>query len=148
MSAIDKALKKCEKLSDEERITVFVDSYNVVLNAFSDIRQNEQEGFTATLKTILLAMAADGKFNSDEYSLLATLIKHVTDKVISYEDAKSMIESLGSPDDYIETLKHLFSDLMKYSEEAAVSFAVLIITVLAIDGDVSYKEKKWFKKIF
>jgi len=148
MSAINKALKKCEKLSDEQRIDLFIDSYSNVLNAFDKISGNRSEAYAATLRVILLSMAADGKFTEKEYALLSALLKNTIDKELSYSEAKALVESAGDPSEYVDVLRNLFVGVANYSDEAAVSFACLIAIVLAIDDDVTYKEKKWMNKIF
>ncbi len=148
MSLINKALKKCEKMTDEQRVSLFVDSFATVLEATNNIVKDTSKASKITLGIILYAVAADGKFVEDEYKLVQFLIEKATGSKLSFPEAKALVESMGDPNEQIDYLKKYFLAVSEQGEDKGVAFICLIMTVLSIDGDVSYKEKKWMNKIF
>ncbi len=148
MFEMSKALKQCEKLTDEERIELFAESFKKVNEATRIILKDDAKAFSTTLSVVLYSAAADGKFEEEEYALIAAMIKAATDRSLSYPEAKSLVESVGDPEEEIDFLRDYFIAVCDVSDDAGIAYVCLMMTTLAIDGDVSYKEKKWMKKVF
>ena len=148
MSALNKALKKCEKLTDEQRVALFISSFKTVVDVTENITKDRTKAMNTALTVVMNAVAADGKLEEGEFALLFAFFKNVTDTPIDFVTAKKMVTACGNPNDQIVFIKNYFLSVSEYGEGPAIAFICMIMAVLSIDGDVSFKEKRWMNKIF
>ncbi|MBO4551782.1 MAG: hypothetical protein J5673_01105 [Candidatus Methanomethylophilaceae archaeon] len=145
---VTKALKRCEKLTDEQRVQMFMESFSKVLDVTNSIVKDKPKALAITLNIVFYSVAADGKLVPEEFALVQFLLEKATGEKYPFSEVKKLIENAGDPNDQIDYIRKYFLLVDDYGEEAGVAFICLIMSVLSIDGDVSYREKKWMNKIF
>ena len=149
MSAITKALMKCKELSYGQRTELFVDSFQTVW----DVKKrtlSDEKALNDTIKIVLYSVAADDRFNREEFKLVAFLLNKATGKMYTYSSAKDEIEKRTtiSQDEQIGYLRSSYEECLRYGEEMGAKFICLVLSTLSIDDEITFKERMWTKKVF
>lgn len=104
---------------------------------------------TAYLHFVLASVAADGKLTEEEFMLVKPIFDAEAGTDTDFETAKKIFKDLGldKADGYKKQIDETVDVLGLLSPELKEDIVVICLLVCGIDGKVSFKEKRWLKKL-
>ena len=98
---------------------------------------------------MLATVAADGKLSEGEYQLIKPLFDSAAGHETDYEEAKKIFKDLGldKAGEYKDAVDNVVDILGLLSPELKDDIVVICLLVCGVDGKVSFKEKRWIKKL-
>ena len=149
MSDFDRLCKEFEKMDPLTYSAVIKEKSVGILTALSTITKNGMDGMTIYADFILCSIAADGKLSKEEFSVLQPSLCLLMGKDVTYEDARSMFKELGldRSKDYKEVMDLMVDILGLVSQELKDDIITVCMMVCAIDGKISFREKRWIRRL-
>lgn len=151
MSNFDDLIRSFTKIDSKTRVAMTADAFKTVYQALVDIYDDNDQGYNDAVLVALYAVAADGKFEEAEYYLVKPMLESVFGGRMDYSRAKQIIQNTLDDEDNshpIDFLLRIKGKLANYGSDAMKAFVTLLLGVLDIDGEISYKEKTWLHEIF
>ena len=149
MSDFDRLCKEFEKMDPLTYSAVIKEKSVGILTALSAITKNGMDGMTIYADFILCSIAADGKLSKEEFSVLQPSLCLLMGKDVTYEDARSMFKELGldRSKDYKEVMDLMVDILGLVSQELKDDIITVCMMICAIDGRISFREKRWIRRL-
>lgn len=97
---------------------------------------------------ILGAIVADGKFELEEYLLVAPLLNRIVGQIVTYKQATELF--LLYKKDYkalLKTVDRMIDLLGSISEDLKDDIIIICMMVCAVDGKINSREKKWIMQL-
>ena len=124
--------------------------YNKALAGVVKLTDGDVEKARAIMTVSAMAAAnVDGKFTEGEYRQGNGLIHVTSGGPVSYATAKSFIEKMitgkNSNEEFVSVT---YDSLLRINVDVAFSYLMFLIFICCADGDASWKERKWLKRIY
>lgn len=145
MFELKKICDEYEKLSTVEKGVMLTESATRVMARlyFAEVPKVEAEQILFGF--ILGAIVADGKIDEREYLLMYPAMVRVFGNDFDFASVKqAFAEANAAAKQYAKRMAQLFAT---FDEDMQADMATLCLCVLAIDGKVSLKEKRYLRKL-
>ena len=98
---------------------------------------------------VLCAVAADGKLSEEEFLLVKPVLDQIADADVSYDEAKAIFKAAGldKPKEYKAAMDKTVDLLGLVSPELKDDIILVCMLICAVDGKISFREKRWIKKL-
>ena len=129
MSQFSRICKAMEEMDPDTYVSIVSEKSTDIIRALSDITEDGFSGLTIFIDFVLCAVAADGK--------------------LTYVDGKDIFYASGldKPKDYKKTVKMMVDLLELVSPKLKEDIVLVCMMVCAVDGKISYKERKWINNL-
>ena len=144
-----KLCKMAEQMDPATYSVVVTEKSVKILAGLALLYESGVDAAKIYLSFILTAIAADGKLDESEYSLIRPMLEKAVGKEVSYDDAKAIFVEMGldKPAGIKNVVDEMVDILGMISAELKADIIIVCLLVCAIDGKVSAKEKKWIKQL-
>ena len=119
-----------------------------VMAAMAMISRDGLTGVQIYTSFIIAAIMADGKLDKSEYELIRPMLEKMLGSEVTYEEAKAAFKAVrkDAKDDRV-IIDYMVDILGEVSPELKADIIIITMLVCAVDGKISYKEKKWIKQL-
>ncbi len=152
MRDLEKLCNQLEKMDKSSFNKYIAEKYGNALRALTKVTDGDVKKASAVLTVCAMSAAhVDGKFTQSEYAQVGALIDATNGEGsdVSFEEAKAMTEKLVTGKNSNEELvEAVYISIAKVDMEAAAEFVFFLIAICCADGDASWKERSWLKKIY
>ena len=149
MSQFSRICKAMEEMDPDTYVSIVSEKSTDIIRALSNITEDGFSGLTIFIDFVLCAVAADGKLSEDEFYLIKPLLEKAVGMELTYEDGKDIFYAggLDKPKDYNKTVKMMVDLLELVSPKLKEDIVLVCMMVCAVDGKISYKERKWINNL-
>ncbi len=149
MSSFNDLCKLMESLDPATYGQVMVEKTADVLIGLRGITCDGLDALAIYTDFILCSVAADGKLSEEEFLLVKPVLDLVAGADVSYEDAKAIFKAAGldKPKEYKDAMDKTVDLLGLVSPQLKDDIILVCMLVCAVDGKISFKEKRWIKKL-
>lgn len=141
----------CNEVEKMEVLTygaVLADKATDIIPALSVIMEDEIDGLTIFATFILGSIVADGKIDESEYLLMKPLLEDFFGTHINYEDCKKIAKEFKPEGKVLkEYVDYMVDILGQLSDKLKEDIIIVCLLICAVDGKISYKERKWVKQL-
>lgn len=97
----------------------------------------------------MAAVAADGKLAEEEYHLLKPVFDAVEGRSVTFEEAKQIFKDAGfdKPGEYKDAVDAMVDIFGTVSLDVKNDMITVCLLVCAVDGKISFSEKRWIKQL-
>ena len=119
-----------------------------VMAAMAMISRDGLTGVQIYTSFIIAAIMADGRLDKSEYELIRPMLEKMLGSEVTYEEAKAAFKAVrkDAKDDRV-IIDYMVDILGEVSPELKADIVIITMLVCAVDGKISYKEKKWIKQL-
>lgn len=119
-----------------------------ILPALKNITQDGATGSAVYATFILGAIAADGKLSEEEYLLSYPLLRVFFGDSVNYDEIKYAVKMLKSESAELKNSVDAMVDILgRIDEDLKSDIIIVCMMICAIDGKISFKEKRWIKQL-
>ena len=148
MKEFDKLCKEFEKMDVLSYTAYLTEKASTVLPALQAAAENGVDGSAIFFSFIMGAIAADGKLAEEEFAIICPLLKAFYNRDVTYEECKNVFNQYKKEVKKLPIVADQMVDILGlFSEELKNDIVMICLMICAIDGKVSYKEKKWIKQL-
>ena len=150
MREFEKACKQLEKMSEDELLEFAGEKYGSSLRALSAAMGGDVKKAASLITLCAMAAASvDGKLSESEYLHIAAMIHADTGSEPSFNDVKELIEdTITGKDSEVDFVQKVLLTIGREDLEASGDFVMFLMAICASDGDASWKERAWIKKLY
>ena len=148
MGEFDKLCKQFESLDPLTYSDLLREKSVNVMAAMAMISRDGLTGVQIYTSFIIAAIMADGKLDKSEYELIRPMLEKMLGSEVTYEEAKAAFKAVkkDAKDDRV-IIDYMVDILGEVSPELKADIIIITMLVCAVDGKISYKEKKWIKQL-
>ena len=147
-SEFDKLCKEFENLDPVTYSEVLKQKSVKIIAVMSAITENGVSGVQIYTSFIISAIMADGKLDESEFNLIRPALETMLGQEITYEEAKAAFKMIKKDAKDNRFIVDLMVDILgQVSPEIKADIIIVTMLVCAVDGKISYKEKKWIKQL-
>ncbi len=148
MSDFDKLCKQFEQMDPLTYSEVLKEKSVKIMAAMAAISRDGMTGVQIYTAFIIAAIMADGKLDPAEFNLIRPALETMLGSEITYEEAKAAFKAIrkDAKDDKI-IIDYMVDILGEAVPELKADIIIVTMLVCAVDGKISYREKKWIKQL-
>lgn len=148
MKDFDLLCKEFEQMEPEKYTTYLNVKSAEILPILKSAAADGLSGTLIFFSFVLGAIAADGKLSTDEYNLIYPLLNAFLGDSINYENAKDIFKSLKRESKDLKNVTTKMIDILGLlSENLKEDIVIICMMICAVDGKISFKEKKWIMQL-
>ncbi len=148
MKDFDLLCKEFEQMEPEKYATYLNVKSAEILPILKSAAADGLSGTIIFFSFVLGAIAADGKLSTDEYNLIYPLLNVFLGDSINYENAKDIFKSLKRESKDLKNVTTKMIDILGLlSENLKEDIVIICMMICAVDGKISFKEKKWIMQL-
>ena len=149
MFEFEKLCRQIELMDHETFAQIITEKSVNIVKALSVITRNGIDGLTIYTHFILCSVAADGRLAEEEYLLLKPLFESLVGKEVGYQDAIAIFKAAGldNPKEYKKVVDQMVDILGMLSLDLKKDIVIVCLMICAVDGKISFKEKRWVKQL-
>lgn len=149
MSSFNDLCKLMESLDPATYGKVMVEKTADVLVGLKGITCDGLDALAIYTDFVLCAVAADGKLSEEEFQLVKPVLDLIAGADVSYEEAKAIFKAAGldKPREYKAAMDKTVDLLGLVSPQLKDDIILVCMLICAVDGKISFKEKRWIKKL-
>ena len=149
MSSFNDLCKLMESLDPATYGKVMVEKTADVLVGLKGITCDGLDALAIYTDFVLCAVAADGKLSEEEFQLVKPVLDLIAGADVSYEEAKAIFKAAGldKPKEYKAAMDKTVDLLGLVSPQLKDDIILICMLICAVDGKISFKEKRWIKKL-
>ena len=149
MSSFNDLCKLMESLDPATYGKVMVEKTADVLVGLKGITCDGLDALAIYTDFILCSVAADGKLSEEEFLLVKPVLDLIAGADVSYEEAKAIFKAAGldKPKEYKAAMDKTVDLLGLVSPQLKDDIILICMLICAVDGKISFKEKRWIKKL-
>lgn len=148
MKDFDLLCKEFEQMEPEKYITYLTLKSAEIIPILKSTAVDGLSGTIIFFSFVLSAIAADGKLSVDEYNLIYPLLNTFLGDSIDYESAKNVFKSLKRESKDLKNITSKMIDILGLlSENLKEDIIIICMMICAVDGKISFKEKKWIMQL-
>ncbi len=149
MSSFNDLCKLMESLDPATYSKVMVEKTADVLVGLKGITCDGLDALAIYTDFILCSVAADGKLSEEEFLLVKPVLDLIAGADVSYEEAKAIFKAAGldKPKEYKAAMDKTVDLLGLVSPQLKDDIILVCMLICAVDGKISFKEKRWIKKL-
>ncbi len=149
MSSFNDLCKLMESLDPATYGKVMVEKTADVLVGLKGITCDGLDALAIYTDFVLCAVAADGKLSEEEFQLVKPVLDLIAGADVSYEEAKAIFKAAGldKPKEYKAAMDKTVDLLGLVSPQLKDDIILVCMLICAVDGKISFKEKRWIKKL-
>lgn len=149
MSDFNKLCKIMEEMDPATYTQIVTEKSVGIIKGLADITEDGLSGVSIYADFIMCAVAADGKLTEEEYLLIKPVLDLILQRDVSFDDARKIfyMAGLDKPKDYKKSMDHMVDVIGLVSPDLKDDIVLVCMMICAIDGKISYKEKKWIKQL-
>ncbi|MBE6523641.1 MAG: TerB family tellurite resistance protein [Thermoplasmata archaeon] len=148
MSDFDRLCKEVESLNPVQYTDVLRAKSAKVMIALSAITKDGLSGAEIFIGFVLGAVMADRKFDESEFSLIRPTLEAAVGREVTYEEVKVIFrEAKKDAKDNEVILAAMVGAIGELSEELKEDIIIITLLICAVDGKISFNEKRYIKKL-
>lgn len=149
MSSFNDLCKLMESMDPATYTEVMVAKSADVLVGLRDLTCDGLDALAIYTDFLLCAVAADGKLSEGEFLMVKPVMDLIAGSDVSYDDAKAIFKAAGldKPKEYKAAMDKTVDLLGLVSPELKDDIILVCMLVCAVDGKISFREKRWIKKL-
>lgn len=148
MKDFDLLCKEFEQMEPEKYATYLNVKSAEILPILKSAAADGLSGTIIFFSFVLGTIAADGKLSTDEYNLIYPLLNVFLGDSINYENAKDIFKSLKRESKDLKNITTKMIDILGLlSENLKEDIVIICMMICAVDGKISFKEKKWIMQL-
>lgn len=136
-----KALQEIVNLSEERKLFLALDSFQTLLPAFGRF-DPAHRGVYLICTVFSTAAAADGTLTTQEYALIAALMKAETGSDFSRDEVLELVKAAGNKYHIIQQLAESLND------DEKAKLITLIAVICSIDDTITKEEIDYIDSLF
>ena len=148
MLEFNKLCKAVEQLDPESYAAIIKEKSARVLTELA-LLTDPDTAVETYFHLVMASVAADGKLAEEEYYLIRPVFESIKKREVSYEEAKLMFVAAGfdRPGEYKKTVDQVVDLFGLVSDDVKADMITICLLVCAVDGKVSFSEKRWIKQL-
>ena len=148
MSDFDRLCKEVESLNPVQYTDVLRAKSAKVMIALSAITKDGLSGAEIFIGFVLGAVMADRKLDESEFSLIRPTLEAAVGREVTYEEVKVIFrEDKKDAKDNEVILAAMVGAIGELSEELKEDIIIITLLICAVDGKISFNEKRYIKKL-
>ncbi len=148
MSDFDRLCKEVESLNPVQYTDVLRAKSAKVMIALSAITKDGLSGSEIFIGFVLGAVMADRKLDESEFSLIRPTLEAAVGREVTYEEVKVIFrEAKKDAKDNEVILAAMVGAIGELSEELKEDIIIITLLICAVDGKISFNEKRYIKKL-
>ena len=153
MREFDKFCNNIEKMSKSDLDAAIARDAPRALVGLTKLTNGDVEKGLALLSGAAMAAASvDGKLHHDEYRQINSCVSAWTghkENAYTFDEVKALVEEIvDMKTNNFDDVKAMYVALARVDEEGSIAFICFLAEMIAVDGDASWKERKWLKAVF
>lgn len=142
-----KLCTEVENLSKEERTLLTISESKKVLLGLTDFSFTAHNPVEALAAFIIGAVASDGVIDEKEYLLIFPSLVKAFGEDFDYESVKNMFKNKRATAELNDYINALMQIITSKNEELKTDIVTLCLLVVAIDGKISPKERRYIRRL-
>lgn len=144
--------KLCKVVEDMDPATyreVIVSKSADVVKGLATLVDDPAAAVATFMDIVFCSIASDGKLDEHEFLIVKPVIDAVLGRDSTFEDATKAFSMAGldKPKEYKEAVDRMVDSIGLFSPELKEDIVIVCLLVCAVDGKVSFKEKRFIKKL-
>lgn len=149
MSDFNKLCKAVEDMDPATYTALIATKSAEVIAGLKEITGSTVDAVAVFADLVLCSVAADGKLDETEYLAVKPVLDLAFGRDVSYDDAKKIFKMAGldKPAAYKEVVDEMVDVIGLADPDFKDDIVMVCLLVCAVDGKVSFREKRWIKKL-
>lgn len=148
MKEFNRLCNEFEAMDGLTYATVLAEKTKDVVPALAVITQDGVDGLMLFASFIVGAVVSDGDLSAEEFAITFPLFRTFFGDEISFEDCNYLVRKMRGETKqltrYVNDMVDVFGQL---SEPLKDDIVLICLMICAIDGKISFKEKRWIKQL-
>lgn len=148
MNDFNKICKAAEELNPLEYAAIITAKTAKILPALREVTDSRGDSLELMATFMIASIYADGKLDESEYLLISPALHLFFGDDFDYDAAKSLVKAFRPEGKELKKVVDAMVDLLgEVSDELKEDIITVCLLICAVDGKISFKEKKYIKQL-
>lgn len=148
MFEFEKLCREVEKLDPLTYSVLVAEKSADIIKGISYLTEDGLTGLTIYSGLILGAVVSDGKLAEEEFLLIKPMLDVALGEEVTLEDAQALLKYFKPESkeykNFVDAVVDMFGEI---SDELKSDIVTVCLLICAVDGKVSFKERRWLKQL-